>query len=96
MAIFARACLSVFGVFADREVVISGTDSSVVLLSNTHPSQVMSPKLERVEVVDAGSDLVIPRGNTVTHPWPSTEVLVAAESMQIEVSDQNLRVTWHQ
>ena len=94
MAIFARACLSVFGVFADREVVISGTDSSVVLLSNTHPSQVMSQKLERV--VDAGSDLVIPRGSTVTHPWPNTEVPVAAESMQIEVSDQNFKVAWHQ
>ena len=79
-------------VFSQTQKVISGTDSSVVLLSNTHQKLVMSPKLARVEVVNAGSDLVIPRGNTVPHPWPSTEVLVAAESIQIEVSDQNLRL----
>ena len=94
-SLLALVCLCWFGIagglFADTEKVISGTDSSVVLLSNTHPSQVMSPKLERVEVVNAGSDLVIPRGSTVTHPWPSTEVPVAAESMQIDVSHQNLR-----
>ena len=49
----------------------------------------MSPKLYRMEVVNNGSGLVIPRGNTATHPWQAPGRPVADESMQIEVPDTN-------
>ena len=42
-------------------------------------------KLNRMEVVSAGSDLVIPRGNTPTHPWHSTGTAAADDSMQMAV-----------
>ena len=34
--------------------------------------QVMSPEYQRMEVVNTGSGLLFPRGNTATHPWHST------------------------
>ena len=87
----ARLCwfLRVRGVVHElEEGVSSGVDNLLILLFNSF-LQGVSRQVSTMDIANAGSDVVMPRGNTANHLCQSTLCFIVGESTQIELSNQN-------